>query len=541
MISASHRLRGLILFLIFVTAYGIILFYLSFIQIFYTTFFTSLAEQQHRIIIEKYPPRAPIYDRNNKLLAYNKETFSAFVIPNHIKHKDSLFAFLAEHYPTSLTYIKAHPHLSFAYIARRLTDKEHALLDNANIADIHFLTETMRFYPFPSLISFLGFTDIDNNGLAGVELLYNHQLAGSPSKLCLEKDARSGYFYFHKELQKKGASSQPIHLTIDSDLQFLVDEEIASAKERYNAEECSALIMDPTSGDILVIASHPYGERGKQVNFEYLKPRAFTESYELGSVIKVAAALAALEEGVVKFDELIDCKNCKSTIIDGRQINTLTAHGIIPFYDVIALSNNIGIAQIAKRLGTKLYEHYVKIGFGQKTGISFPGENAGFINPPEKWSKQSIISLSYGYEIRATLLQLACFFSMIAQNGKKVIPRLILDKAMPVQNSLYHEISVLAIKEILKNTTDHGTTRRSKLFGYNILAKTGTANMIEDGRYRKTNDLLTCAGIVEKENYKRVIVTSIQKPKIPNAYASTLAVPLFKSIAEKMIIHERAF
>ena len=158
---------------------------------------------------------------------------------------------------------------------------------------------------------------------------------------------------------------------------------------------------------------------------ELCKNSIITDAYELGSVIKVCAALAALEENVVTPDELIDCKNTETTYIDGRKINTVKAHGIIPFTDVIAFSNNIGIAIVAKRLDKKLYDHYKRLGFGTKTGIEFPGENSGFVNPPEKWSKQSIISLSYGYEISATILQLACAFCTIA-TGHHVVPTLLI-------------------------------------------------------------------------------------------------------------------
>ena len=156
--------------------------------------------------------------------------------------------------------------------------------------------------------------------------------------------------------------------------------------------------------------------------------------------MKVCAALAALEEGVVTPDELIDCKNSLTTHIDGRIINTVQAHGIIPFTDVIAFSNNIGIAIVAKRLE---YKHCMiitnKLGFGSKTGIKFPGENTGFVNPPENWSKQSIISLSYGYEVSATLLQLACAFCMIA-TGYKVTPTLIVNQCVPQDaHKIYHD------------------------------------------------------------------------------------------------------
>jgi len=295
--------------------------------------------------------------------------------------------------------------------------------------------------------------------------------------------------------------------------------------------------------------------------------------------MKVCAALAALEEGVVTPQELIDCKNTLTTQVDGRTINTVQAHGVIPFTDVIALSNNIGIAIVAKRLGTTLYDHYKRLGFGTKTGIEFPGENSGFVNPVDKWSKQSIISLSYGYEVSATILQLACAFCTIA-TGYKVKPTLILGSygstgsprtgaglprteentnsftMSPNQfgidsnpfvvslsnhtnvSKLYSDESRTIIKEILEKTTLYGTARRARMKGYRVMSKTGTANMLIDGKYDPEKNLYSCAGIIEKDDYQRVIVTFVKQANKKNIYASTVAVPLFESVAERMLIHD---
>lgn len=538
------QLRSTILFFAGISVYSCILLYLAFIQLFHVDFFTSLGTQQYKVAINQLPPRAPILDRTGKqYLACNKECVSAFVIPNQLHNEPALAPFLEKHFPHTLERMKAHKNASFMYIKRRLSDQDLAYIAQADLPDIHLLYETSRFYPLPMAAPLIGFTDIDNIGCAGIELSCNKKLAGSATKVCLEKDARSGYFYFHKELQEQGINSKPVQLTIDSDLQFLVDEEVADALSRYRAQESAALIMDPATGEILAMASHPFSNpHDASFTLDNTKERVVTESYELGSVIKVAAAIAALEEGVVTPHELIDCKNSKTSIIDGRTINTLTAKGVIPFYDVIAFSNNIGIAQVAKRLNTSLYDHYKKMGFGAKTGIELPAEGNGFINHPDNWSKQSIISLSYGYEISATLLQLGCLFCMIANDGKRIKPKIIIESEQQAScQQCYSAATMHAIKDMLRRTTEYGSGARSKLAGYDIMTKTGTANMLENGVYRKSNnDLLSCAGIIEKGDYKRIIITFIKEASIPNAYAATVSVPLFRRIAEKMIIHERA-
>lgn len=438
------------------------------------------------------------------------------------------------------------------YIKRKLSEEEQELLLQHNIPDIKLLNEPSRFYPIPSASSLIGLTDIDNNGLFGIELQYNNLLKGKPATYWLERDARSGCFYFKKQTTVTGHHATEIQLTIDSDLQFFAADELNTTLQEFAAKEGGIIIMNPVNGEILAMASLPAinPNNTKELDISATKNRVITDAYEFGSVIKVFAALACLEEGVVIPDELIDCQNKKTAFIDGRKINTWRAHGTITFTDVVALSNNIGMAIVAKRLDKKLYDHYMCMGFGSKTGIAFPGENKGMVNPPTQWSKQSIISLSYGYEISATLLQLACAFCMIANNGYKVEPKLLLSSQKNNEKRpLYAEPSVHAIKNILEQTTLRGTTRRANIQGYKVMSKTGTANMLIDGFYDPKQQIYTCGGIVEKDNssnidfeknnYQRVIVVFIKQAEKRGLYAATVAAPLFERIATRMLIHDR--
>ena len=427
------------------------------------------------------------------------------------------------------------------YVKRKLSDHHIDLIAKSKLEDIQLLHEPTRFYPLDAAAQIIGITNIDNQGLAGIELQYNAQLSGTPTTLTLEKDARSGRFYFQKETTISGTTGAPIYLSIDSDLQFLVQEELQKTIETFNAREGSVVVMNPVNGEIMAMVSYPSFDPNSRdsINPEFMKSKCITEAYELGSVIKVFAALAALEDELVTLDEQIDCKNTNTTYIDGRRINTPFKDGVISFAEVIAFSNNIGTAIVAKRVGTKLYDHYTKIGFGKKTNIEFPGEQKGFVNPPKKWSKQSIISLSYGYEITATLLQLACAFCMIANNGHSIAPTLLLDVGhTPSEQALYSPRAMQDIRYILEQTTLKGSTKRAAVKGYTILSKTGTANILVNGQYRPEKNIYTCAGIIEKGNYKRVVVTFIKEASKPNLFAAIVAAPLFERVAQKTLIHD---
>ncbi|HSC25013.1 MAG TPA: penicillin-binding protein 2 [Candidatus Babeliales bacterium] len=535
----NFKARSTVIFFLFILAYLLISINLYVIQIKHHDYYKKLAKQQYHVTITQTPPRGVIYDRTGRnYLAMNKDYLAAFILPTQLTNKQKTLHFLDTHFPCAMKRFEHNKNKSFMFIKRRLSLQEIEIITTENNPDIFLLSEAGRYYPLPSASPMIGLTNVDNKGLLGIELLYDSMLAGKPTTCHLEKDARSGYFYFKKETTVQGNDSNPLQLTIDADLQFLAQEAVEATVEKFNAKEAAVLIMNPKNGEIIVMLSYPYFNPNNSpiANMENFKNKIITDAHELGSVMKVCAALAALEEGVITPDELIDCKSSLTTQIEGRTINTVKAHGIIPFTDVIALSNNIGIASVAKRLGTKLYDHYQRLGFGSKTGIKFSGENSGFLNPPEKWSKQSIISLSYGYEVSATILQLACAFCIIA-TGYKITPTLLCSNFL-LGKKLYSDTTLAAVKNILEKTTLYGTAQKAAIKGYRIMSKTGTANMLIDGKYSTEKNIYSCAGIIEKDDYQRVIVTFVKDSQQKDIYASTVAVPLFESVAERMLIHD---
>lgn len=543
----TQKIRAIVIFCLIASMYGCIAVRLFYIQILHHNFYTDLGSRQYHVMVTQLPSRASIVDRNGTFLALNKEVKTAFLLPKRIAHESALKEFLQQHFPNAYQRLETHKNKQFLYIKRRLTDSEYNAIIESNISDIHILTEPGRYYPFGSVMApVVGAVDIDAHGLEGIELLCDKILSGTPTAYALEKDARSDYFYFNKIKTTAGIQGELVALTIDADLQFIAHQELCATIKEVQAELGAVIVMDPKTGEVLVMTQSLLQEREDQEDDQQqqvVKNIIVSNSYELGSVIKVYAALAALEEGVVTSDELINCHAAKTAYIDGRRINTTKAHGTITFADIIANSNNIGMAIVAKRVGESLYDHYATIGCGKKTGIEFPGEAAGFLNPIKNWSKQSIISLSYGYEVSVTLLQLATAFCMIANNGNTVRPTVIKSPGFIrepfVSQKLYSDKTIDSIKQILKETTLHGTGRRAGIRGYSIMSKTGTANILVGGQYDGLKNLFTCAGIVERGDYQRVVVVFIKEAHKPNALADQIAAPLFERVAEQMLIHDR--
>jgi cell division protein FtsI (penicillin-binding protein 3) len=507
------------------------------VQIVHHDFFTNLGNQQYSVTISQPAKRGLITDRHGIVLAMNSSMSSAFIMPNNLHHKNVLCSFLQEHLPESYRALQDRHDKKFMFIARHMDKTLEKKMREMKNKDIHFIQEPARTYLYHACAPIVGLVDIDNHGIAGLELALNQKLAGMPSTYHLQKDAHSTDSYFEKEQIVQGIDGHDMQVTIDSSLQFLLHKKLIKYAHAMYCNEGGVIVLDPETGDIITMATF----MDATSSVEKIRNCCIANAYEFGSICKLFVAAAALEEKLVTPDELIDCKNSKTTRLDGRTINTWKAHGIISFKEVIAKSNNIGIALVAKRLDTALYEHYKALGFGKKLKIPLPGKHAGFVNHPAHWSKQSLISLSYGYELSVTLLHLATAMATFAHDGFKVYPRLLLADPVRIGKKLYSTETVEAVQQILQETTTNGTAHRANIKGYTILCKTGSAHMLVDGAYNKDKNIYSCVGIVQKDSYKRVVAVYVQKTGEgqKHTFASTIAAPLFEKIARCILIHDR--
>jgi len=257
MIQANYRVRSALVFLLFCSLYAIIIINLYFIQIKQRDFYANLGNKQYNVTITQRPPRALILDRNGKPLALNKDALSAFIMPKMLKSPETVKPFLQTHYPKAYQRLLNKPDAHFLFVKRNLSAQEQQQLATSDNVDIHILKEPNRYYPVKAAGPVVGLTDIDNNGLFGIELTYDKALAGIPATYTLEKDARSGHFYFDKQIKDEGHLGTTIALTLDRDIQFLAFEAVKDAVQKYEAKSGAVLVMDPTTGDILAAVQYP--------------------------------------------------------------------------------------------------------------------------------------------------------------------------------------------------------------------------------------------------------------------------------------------
>jgi len=451
-----------------------------------------------KIYLEKKRPT--IIDRNEKILAKSKKSISAYFLKNSISEKT--LNFIKKNYPNKI--LDFENKSNFIFLSRNISDKEIKEIKKNKINDIKFIPEYERINIFDELSHIIGNTDIDSNGISGIEKLI--------------------------EINENFKKEKNIKLTIDSDLSLIITDLLKKHVEENNSESAMAIIIDSKNGDIISFCQYPFYIKNKN-DIKYLNPISITNLYEFGSVIKAFCMLAGYAENIVNPNDLIDCKNSKTAKVNGRIVNTWKACGIIPFSEVIKNSNNIGISQISVKLNEKLYDHYCKLGFNKKSGIEIPGEISAYLTHPSNWSKQSIISLSFGYEIMINLLNLAKAWSVFSNNGKIMNPKIIYSNKIIESEKLYsYETIEKSLFSLKYSKSQVPKEYQFLLDNFDIFLKTGTARVLENGNYIENKNIYTTVGHIKNNNESKIIALNIRYSSKPNSYASSVALPIFMDI-----------
>lgn len=411
------------------------------------------------------------------------------------------------------------------------------LYDKNNLLLQYSVFENQRFcrkYLFPELIPITGLVGFEGRGMSGIEqssekVLWNTLHYQTINMLSGKDRIRYTDSMINPRNQLK--------LTVDAPLSLSVYALLKSQVEKNASNFGCCIIMDGKTGEIDVYTQYPFynplsegSDDSKDLFFLY--PFGITQAYEYGSIIKPFLMLAAIEEKVATAETPINCYGVKEKKFRNRIISTWKPHGIVSFKEVIKGSNNIGVAQVGLKIGKKLYDYYKKCGFGSLTGIEIPGEHKGILHDPSSWSKQSIISLTFGYEVAITLLQGVVAWSLFANEGRRVTPTLFKQNNSPPEPSF----SAWAIEEA-RNILELDQ-QAMKMFGLKkqlngkIFGKTGTANILINNEYVKEKNMYSFLGHYEGNGKNKIVGILIHGSNNHKLYASDVALPLFLSIVQ---------
>jgi cell division protein FtsI/penicillin-binding protein 2 len=394
----------------------------------------------------------------------------------------------------------------------------------------------------------MGFVGIDNQGLEGLELFFDQELKGLPGLVVLERDASGGKIPLSIKELNTHRDGNSIVLTIDEVIQYITEEALDKAYQKYKAKAGVAIVVEPKTGEVLAIAVRPSYDPNyfNKYALDLWRNLAITNTYEPGSTFKIVTIATALEEGVVKLDNQFYCKGW--TNYNGHIFHDIHQHGTQNLTDIVKNSCNVGVIQVGTRLEQKVFEKSIRrFGFGMLTEINLPGEVNGLIRSSKDWSKISLASISIGQEISITPIQLIMAISAIANRGtlmKPLIVKEILDsnqnsvkvfKPKPVRQVVSVE-TALTMTKILEQVVIDGTGMEAKLDEYQVAGKTGTGQIFDfaTGKYSNSAYTSLFVGYVPAENPKISILILLDQPK-GSYYGGTVAAPVFKEIASKVL------
>ena len=526
---------------------------LAFLQIVQHDTLVAQSEKQYLSTVKTHFGRGVIYDRNLNELARNVEVESVYVNPAEIMDRKSAARILsvALKLNQDQVYKKISSKKHFVCIKRKCPLNEIARLKQASLPGVGYVSEQKRFYPKRELAaSALGFVGMDNQGLAGIEHAYQSKLKGITVRQVTERDARGRNIQSLEGLHNSRPRSYDLVLTLDEVIQFTTEYHLKKQVERFKADSGMAVVMNPHTGEIYAMANVPqfnpnhYGAFPSQV----WKNNIIASSYEPGSIFKPIVAAAALDKGLARPQDIFFCENGKMKI--GKvQIGEASDHkfGWLTMRDIIAKSSNIGAIKIAQQVGRKpFYEYIRKFGFGEKSGLSLPGESAGQLKSQENWDTMSLASISFGHEIAVTPIQMVSALSAIANGGNLMAPHItralikngeVMEQFKPEKiRRVISEKTSRQLVEVLKSVVKTGTGKKAAIEGFDVAGKTGTAQKYntETGSYSKTEFISSFIGFAPADSPRLVILVMIDNPKGLH-WGSVVAAPVFRQIAEKTL------
>ena len=501
--------------------------------------------------------RGNIYDRNGNLIVGNSLSPSVAVIKRQIKDKE----YVAEQLSTILDADRGailkhlNKNVSVELIkpeGRRITKEQAERIVGLNMDGVYVVGDTKRYYPYKdSLAHVLGFTGIDNQGICGIEYIYNDYLKGQNGALNIYTDAKGHLMPDMVSYYNEASQGFDIYLTIDINIQLIIENVIKEAVRKYNPEEMTILVEEPNTGEILAMASYPSFDPSNWKEYPqeiYNRNLAIWKSFEPGSTFKIVTFSAGLEEKEFRLNETFSDPGFR--MVGGARIKDWKAggHGIQTFLEVLQNSCNPGFMEIGFRLGkTKLYDYIDAYGFGDKSGIDLLGESTGIVFNEARVGPVELATSSFGQGNSTTPIQLTGAMSAAINGGNLLKPYvlkkikneaddIIFENTTTIKRRVISDETSAIMRYSLENVSALGTGRNAYVDGYRVGGKTGTAQKVgENGGYMQGNYILSFLGAAPMNDPKAVVYLAIDNPKNTIQYGGVVAAPMVGEIFEQIL------
>ncbi len=520
---------------------GIISVRLVYLQIFEGTHYSDLAQNQAQERIEVDLPRATLLDRNGSPLAASIPCPSLYTFdPQKVKDPAALAKAVSSlsgrNWKDIYKVLKTRKR--FTWLARKLpfqdNDRAHKISDS--FGGVQVMEEPGRYYPNGSIAAnLIGCMGMDG-GLSGLEHHWDKQLQGGKRHYLIMRDAVATRLIPMDVVSDVDPAPRTVRLTIDLPIQSRCEELLDKTVTDLRAKDGVVIVLNVHTGGILAMAVSPTFDPNDPGRYpaSWWRNRAVTDSYEPGSTMKIVTLAAALDSGQFQPYDTVDVGN--GTLTVGAKIIHDDEPPVKPVYtlqEVLAHSSNVGAAKIGMALGDDTMYHYMRLfGFGQVTPLDMSGEVAGLLRPPKDWSRLSLPSLSFGQELRATPLQLALAYAVVASGGLKVVPRLLLNAPQPPFERIIKASTARTLNHMLQTVVTEGTGQAAAIPGVNVAGKTGTAQKLgiksPDGRRLY---IAYFVGFAPADDPRLVVLVMIDEP-IGRIYGGSVSAPAFSQIMD---------
>jgi cell division protein FtsI (penicillin-binding protein 3) len=517
---------------------------------------TRADRQQMRTL---FPPakRGEIFDRKGRLLAYSVDADSIAAVPSEIDDTAAVAAQICGALEDCTADRQAglvkslSRKSSFAYVARQVSPDEAKRVRALGLPGITLFKESRRYYPNSDLAAHvIGYVGLDNVGLGGIESAYDSQIRGKDGKVLIQTDNFRGQRRaLSSRVERPATAGAGIELTIDEYLQHVAERELRTGVEQNHAQGGTALVMDPHTGEILALANWPTFNPNTfaRAEDEARRNRAIQTLYEPGSTFKIVTASAALEQKVITPETMIDTSPGSITFPGRKPIYDTHHYGLIAFTDVIVKSSNVGAIKVGLRVGAEVLTQYVnRFGFGQTLGPDFKGETAGIVWSADRLDESALASVSMGYQIGVTPLQMATAVSSIANGGHLIQPRVVrafikdgrrIEVAHKEMRRTIEAETADTLTTIMEQVVVRGTARAAQIEGYTIAGKTGTAAKLVNGHYQKSDYNASFVGFIPSRKPALTILVVIDSPHGNGYTGGAVSAPVFKRIAEAAVTY----
>ncbi len=516
--------------------------------------FEKIKQRQFSRMIKLNSRRGDLLDRDGKELAVSVTSYSLFADPKIIKDPYATAKKLARFFRVSFRsmYNKVkNKKRRFVWIRRRLDEDDYLKIKQWDIRGLAFKEEYKRVYPNKNLAApLLGFVGREQQGLDGLEKKFESVLSGAGKKVSVQRDARGRALVEDGRIFARPPEGSDIYLTIDKDLQFWVEDQLQKAIKENEADSAWAVVLRPEDSAILAMGSYPTYDPNRALKSKpiHRRNKVIHDIYETGSVMKAFSIGGALDKGIVDPNTKIDTENGVMKIGRRKISEADKKHYFkeLTVSEIITYSSNVGTSKIALMMtDSVLYKTLQDFGFGSKSGVGLPGEARGLLHKPP-WRDHLTANISFGHGVAVTALQVANAYAAIANGGELNRPYIVkeirdLDKGEIIKTEkktirrVLSEKNAGLLKMMLSSVVaEGGTGYKARIYGYPVAGKTGTAQKVNpNGRgYLPGQYISNFAGFVPANNPKYVIYVAVDSPRKKGYYATTVAAPIFRNIAE---------